>query len=108
MAGWLSANADGARVALKVCAPARHQGVLGVELDAGGQSRLAVAVSAPPEGGRANAAVVRVLTGRWRLAQSAIAVVSGARARRKVVHVRGSPAALVAKLEALERAAAAP
>jgi uncharacterized protein (TIGR00251 family) len=107
MAGWLTADADGVRVALKVSPRASREGVLGVEVDAGGQFRLTVAVSAPPEGGRANATMIKVLARRWRLPQSTIEIISGARARHKLVHVRGLPAALLAKLEVLEGGAVA-
>lgn len=46
-------------------------------------------VAAPPERGRANAAVVELVAGVLGLPRSAVAVVSGHGSRRKVVEVQG-------------------
>ena len=48
-----------------------------------------VLVSAPPERGRANDAVVRLLAGRLRVPRASIQVVSGQTGRDKVVELRG-------------------
>ena len=99
---WLTRHADGARVALKVTPRAASSGVQGVELDGAGKARLAVRVSAPPEAGKANAALIKLLARRWRLAPRDLQVVSGAGARQKVIHVHGSPDAMLARLRAIE------
>ena len=46
-------------------------------------------MAAPPERGRANAAVVELVAGVLGLPRSAVAVVSGHGSRRKVVEVQG-------------------
>jgi uncharacterized protein (TIGR00251 family) len=102
--GWLTRHADGARVALRVTPRAASSRVQGVEVDGAGNVQLAVRVSAPPEAGKANAAVIRLLARRWRTAQRDLEVVSGAGARHKVLHVHGSPDALIARLRAIEEA----
>ena len=99
---WLSRHADGARVALKVTPRAAASSVQGVEVDGAGQAYLAVRVNAPPEAGKANAALIKLLAKRWRLPQSDLMVISGASARRKVLQIHGSPDALMAKVEAIE------
>ena len=101
--GWLTRHAEGARVTLKVSARAAGDGVQGVEFDSAGRPHLAVRVSAPPEADKANAALIRLLAKRWGLRQSDLEVVSGARARRKILQIHGSPDVLVARLEAIER-----
>jgi uncharacterized protein (TIGR00251 family) len=106
MAGWLSRHADGARATLRVTPRARDDGVIGVGIDGAGGHYLAVRVSAPPEAGKANAAVIKILARRWRIPQGDLAVVRGASARRKVLQIRGSSDALMARLEAIEGAAA--
>jgi uncharacterized protein (TIGR00251 family) len=103
--GWLTRHAEGARVALRVTPRAASSRVQGVEVDGAGEAHLAVRVSAPPEAGKANAALIRLLARRWRMAQRDLEVVSGAGGRRKVIHVHGSPDALVARLRAIEGAA---
>jgi uncharacterized protein len=104
---WVSGQADGVRLAVRVTPRAATSAVKGVETDAQGQAWLAVRVTAPPEAGKANAAVIRLLARRWRLAASDFRLISGASARRKVLHVQGSPARLLAELEAIEQPAAA-
>ena len=107
MAGWLTRHADGARATLRVTPRAGHDHVTGVEIDGAGERYLAVRVSAPPEAGKANIAVIKVLARRWRIPQRDLEVVSGASARRKVLQIRGSPDVLMARLEAIESAAGA-
>ena len=61
---------------------------------------LRVRVTAPPDGGRANAAVVALLAERLRLPASSIALVRGARSRAKHFRVGAlSAAAVRARLE---------
>jgi hypothetical protein len=100
--GWLTRHAEGARVALRVTPRAASSRVQGVEVDGAGKAHLAVRVSAPPEAGKANATLIKLLAKRWRMAQRDLEVVSGAGARQKVLHVHGSPDALLARLRALE------
>ena len=99
---WLTRHAEGVRAALKVTPRAPSSGVQGIEADHGGRSYLAVRVNAPPEAGKANAALIRLLARRWRLPQRDLEVISGASARRKVLQIYGAPDALIARLEALE------
>jgi uncharacterized protein len=101
--GWLSARADGVRVALKVTPRAARSVVDGVALDDRGQAHLAVRVTAPPDGGQANAAVIRLLAKRWRVPARAIRLISGAAARRKILQIEGPPERLLAELAAIER-----
>jgi uncharacterized protein len=100
--GWLTRHPEGARVALRVTPRAASSRVQGIEVDGAGQAHLSVRVSAPPEAGKANAALIKLLARRWRMPQRDLEVVSGAGARRKVLQVRGSPDALVARLRAIE------
>jgi uncharacterized protein len=106
MAGWLTRHAAGARAAVKVIPRATKSGVRGIEIDGSGEPHLIVRVSAPPEAGRANAALIELLAKRWRVARSDLEVVSGARARRKILQIQGASEALIARLEAIEAAEA--
>jgi uncharacterized protein len=80
--------------------------VVGVEVDAAGDARLAVRVAAPPSDGRANAETLKLLARRWGLAPRDLELVSGAGGRRKVVQVGGAGADLAARIAALEQAEA--
>ena len=99
---WLTGCAGGVRAALKVTTRAVWNGVQGIEVDDAGREFLAVRVNAPPEAGKANAALIKLLAKRWRMPQRALEVVSGAGARHKVLHIHGSPGELIARLEAIE------
>jgi uncharacterized protein (TIGR00251 family) len=102
---WLCGAAGGVRLAVKVTPRAAQSAVQGIVVDARGQAYLAVRVTAAPDAGKANAALIKLLAKRWRLPASAVRLVSGATARRKVLHVAGAPAQLRARLEAIELAA---
>ena len=72
------------RIALRVSPGGSHARVVGRHGDA-----WKVRVSAPPEGGKANAAVVRLLAGTLGLAERDVTVVSGHGARDKLVDLAG-------------------
>lgn len=64
-----------------------------------GATVLKVRVTEPPEDGKANAALIKLLAKAWKLPKSALSLVAGHSDRRKTVAVAGDPAALRAVLE---------
>jgi uncharacterized protein YggU (UPF0235/DUF167 family) len=94
-------TADGVEVALKVTPHARRAAIAGRADDADGRAWLLAQVTAAPESGRANAAVVALLAEALGVAPSACEFVAGAASRRKRVRVSGDPAALDRALAAL-------
>ncbi len=74
-------------------------------IDLPGGPALKIAVSAPPEGGKANAAVCKLLAKFFATAKSNIAVASGASARLKLIEIAGDGASLAAVLDAWAAAA---
>ncbi len=89
-----AAASDGLRVRVKVTPKAGRNRVDGLAPEADGGVALKVAVTAAPEDGKANAAVIALLAREWGVAKSTISVVLGAADRRKVLHLAGDPAAL--------------
>ena len=89
------------RVAIRVQPGARRAGVVGRMSD----GTWKVAVTAPPEGGRANAAVVDVLAEVLGLRPRQVTVASGAASRSKTIEVAGLDAGTI---DARLAAAAAP
>jgi len=87
----------GLTLAVKVTPRARRAGLLGRAED--GTLRLAVAE--PAEGGRANAAVLRLLAETLGVAPSSCTLVRGASARQKRIHVAGDAEAITARLASL-------
>ena len=91
--------AAGIRLRLKVAPKARRNEIGGWLDEPDGGKALKVAVTAAPEDGKANAAVVALLAKEWGVAKSAISVVTGATDRRKVVEIRGPSDAVLAKVQ---------
>ncbi len=89
----------GLRVRLKVAPKARRTEIGGLLDEPDGGKALKVAVTAAPEDGKANEAVIALLAKEWGVAKSAISVVAGATDRRKLVEIRGSPGDLLSRLQ---------
>jgi len=96
----LTLTPAGVRVALRVQPGARRTGIDGTRVLDDGKMVLALRVSAPAEGGRANAAVIKLLAKAWKIPKSAIEIVAGHGDRRKSVLIAGDAATLHARLRA--------
>ena len=81
---------EGVRVAIRVSPGASANRVVGLVGTADGGRALKVSVTAAPEGGKANAAVVKLLARAWKVPKSSITVISGAVERNKTLLVTGS------------------
>jgi uncharacterized protein YggU (UPF0235/DUF167 family) len=106
MAAFWRSDANGIVVAVRAQPRARREGVQDVVNDAAGRPRLRIAVTAPPEDGRATKAVCAVLASALAVPVSRVTVLSGAAAREKLLHVAGSAEALAAAMRALGGAGA--
>src|SRR5262245_1335945 len=96
----LATQPDGVRLFVRLQPRARREGIEGIVAEPEGRVALKVAVTAPPEGGKANAALVALLGRTWRLPKSAIEIVGGSSDRRKTLLLRGDPASLHALISA--------
>ena len=92
--------ATGIRLRLKVAPKAKRNAIGGWLDEPDGSRMLKVAVTAAPEDGKANAAVIALLAKEFGVAKSAISVVAGATDRRKIVEIRGPSAELMQKIQA--------
>lgn len=81
---------------LRVKAGARRNAVLGVHAGA-----LKLSVTAAPEKGKANKAVLRLLADALRLAPSSLKLVAGASSSDKTILVPLSPAEVAERIERL-------
>ncbi len=84
MVAMVEESGDGVVISLLVSPRARRERVVGVHGE-----MVKVQVSAPPEGGRANRSVVRLIA-RWLgVAEGQVSIISGHTGRRKRVRVEG-------------------
>lgn len=90
MRGPLRPSPDGALIAVRVTPKSSRNEVTGIHAAADGALSLAVKVSAPPDKGKANKAVIAVLAEAFGLPKSAFTIHSGETGRNKVVTVAGN------------------
>jgi len=91
--------AGGVTVAVRLTPKASANRIDGVATAADGAMELRVRVTAAPEDGKANAALIRLLAKQWKLPKSTLTIAGGAKDRHKLVHVAGDAAALARAIE---------
>ena len=96
--GPVRAAADGVVVAVRLTPRAAADRIDGLAAGADGALELRARVTAPPERGKANAALIRMLAKRWKLPRTALTIAGGAKDRLKLVHVAGDAAALARRI----------
>lgn len=89
---------DGVTIAVRVAPRAGRQRIGGIGHEADGARVIQVSVTAPPEAGKANDAVIRLLAKAWRVPKTSLSVASGAANRRKTIHATGEPEELFRRL----------
>ena len=77
---------------------ASREGAGGLAEGPDGTVSLKVMVTAAAEGGKANAAVQKLLAKAWKVPKTSIRIIVGETDRRKLLHVAGDPHALENKL----------
>lgn len=90
--GWL--------LSVRVTPKSSRDEVTGLHVAADGAVSLAVKVTAPPDKGKANKAVIETVAKAAGLPKSSFALVSGETERHKVLLVTGNPAGLAAWIAA--------
>ncbi|MFQ5534571.1 MAG: DUF167 domain-containing protein [Sphingomonadales bacterium] len=88
------------RISVRLAPKSSRNVIDRIETDAAGDAFFKVKVTAAPENGKANKALIKLLAKTWKLAPSAITLVSGAKDRNKVLLLPGDGPALLARIEA--------
>jgi uncharacterized protein (TIGR00251 family) len=88
-----TADVGGGVLAVKVAPKASRDAILGPMPTVDGQA-LKVAVTAPPDKGKANAAVIALIAAAFGVPKRAVSVVAGASDRSKLLRIDGDPRAL--------------
>jgi hypothetical protein len=89
---------DGVTVSLRVTPRAAKDNVAGLARVAEGAVEYKIGVTASPEDGKANAAVIKLLAKAWKVPKSSLSIIKGAADRRKVILVTGDAASLEGEL----------
>ena len=97
--------AAGIRLRLKVTPKAKRNAIGGLidepdDSRSGAGAALKISVTAAPEDGKANDAVIALLAKEFGVAKTAISVVAGATDRRKLVEIRGPSVELTQQIQA--------
>ncbi len=92
---FFRAVTGGLLITARVTPKASRNAVAGAMATPDGQA-LKISVTAPPDKGKANAAVIALLAKTFGVAKSSVAVIVGETDRRKTIRVTGDPASLTA------------
>ena len=95
-----TAHGDHVRLTVRLTPNSGRDAVDGLEAAADGEEHLKVRVSAVPEKGKANKALILLVAGSLRIPKSSVSLVSGETARKKILRIDGDPEDLARKLEA--------
>lgn len=101
--GLVRVVAGGLLVRVRVTPKSTSNGVDGLARLADGTMSLQVRVTAQPDKGKANKAVIQTLARVLGLAKSQLAIASGATSRQKTVRIEGEPQSVLEALQVLAR-----
>ena len=85
-------------MAIRLSPRARTDRLVAVAPSARGGHVLKATVTAPPEAGRANEALLQLLARVWHVPRRDLSIVAGLTGRTKIVRVAGDPQRLVAQV----------
>jgi uncharacterized protein YggU (UPF0235/DUF167 family) len=94
---------DGLRLSVRLAPNASTERIIGLAAEADGGVALKIAVTAAPEAGKANDALLALLARLLGVPKRALTLLRGAGDRRKLVHVTGDPNALARRFAEILR-----
>ncbi|MCL6707364.1 DUF167 domain-containing protein [Pseudomonas sp. R2.Fl] len=92
---------DHARLTVRLTPNSGRDVIDGAETNAAGETYLKARVTAVPEKGKANKALIELLAKRLGVAKSTVSVISGDTSRQKILRIDGDPEDLQFRLFAL-------
>lgn len=97
----LSAHADGVHLSVHLTPNATRNQIDRIDQNADGNARLRVCVTAVPEKGKANKALVKLVAKKLRLPKSAIQIIAGHQSRDKSLLINGDTPSLLKQTTAV-------
>lgn len=104
MSRFFEPFADHVRLTVRLTPNSGRDGVDGLETGADGDVWLKARVTAVPEKGKANKALLELISKTLRVPKSTISVISGDTGRKKILRIDGNPEDLGQKLKKLTEA----
>ncbi|MDE1993260.1 MAG: DUF167 domain-containing protein [Rhizobiaceae bacterium] len=95
---------DHVRLSIRLTPNAGRDAIDGFETGADGETYLKARVTAVPEKGKANKALIALLAKTLRIPKSSFSFISGDTARKKILRIDGDPEDLTGKLNAMPKA----
>ncbi|MBB3594472.1 hypothetical protein FHX08_004876 [Rhizobium sp. BK529] len=92
---------DHIRLAVRLTPNGGRDAIDGIESDGEGGMLLKARVTAAPEKGKANKALIALIAKSLGIAKSSVELISGDTSRNKILRIDGDPEDLIRKLEAL-------
>lgn len=89
----------GIKTTVKLTPKASRDRVHGVVEEADGTSAIKVSVTAPPEDGKANRAMIKLLSKTWGVPKSNLFIAAGGASRRKALVITGDTEEVGKKLD---------
>lgn len=86
---FIKKNQNGVTVRIRLSPNAKREGIEGLYSDADSLCFLKVAVNAPPVNGKANKALVALLSKLWKIPKSSFKISCGTTDRNKVLAIDG-------------------
>ncbi len=93
-----AAAPGGVSVNVRLTPKASRDRIGPVAEDANGGAVLKVQVTAAPEDGKANKALIKLIAKAWRLPKTALSVKKGAKDRNKTIHIEGATEDILQRL----------
>ena len=104
MSDAYSKHSDHLRLAIRLTPNSGRNAFEGMETAADGEVFLKARVTAVPEDGKANKALILLLADTFRLPKSSISILSGETARKKILRIDGDPEDLEEKFKKVLKA----
>ncbi len=98
MSNWLSTQEDRLQLRIKAVPGASSDAIAGLLGD-----QLKIRISAPPEGGQANQAIIGLLSKRLGISRRQLTMTSGHASRDKIIQIEGLDQAQIRSRLSIER-----
>ena len=96
---FIKPHKDGVTFSLHLQPSAGSDRILEIRITAEGEAVLRAQVTAAPEKGKANDALIKMLAKAWGFAKSDLSILTGRSGRRKVILIKGDRKEVIATLQ---------